>query len=54
MSSGGDVGRPAALGDGPAAAAFSALVDAVLEAVPVVEMHDCTARLLELIGPAPA
>jgi ATP-binding protein involved in chromosome partitioning len=54
VSSGGDVGRPVALGDGPAAAAFSALVDAVLEAVPVVEMHDCTARLLELIGPAPA
>src|ERR1700738_2073666 len=56
VSSGGDTGLPAALGDGPAAAAFAALADAVLEAVPVVEMADCTARLLdqieEALGPA--
>jgi ATP-binding protein involved in chromosome partitioning len=49
VSSGGDAGLPAAVGDGPAAAAFAALADAVLEAVPVVEMADCTARLLEHI-----
>ncbi|HLY81929.1 MAG TPA: P-loop NTPase, partial [Acidimicrobiales bacterium] len=55
VSAGGDVGQPAALGNGPAAAAFAALADAVLEAAPVVEMHDCTARLLdqvvEALGP---
>jgi ATP-binding protein involved in chromosome partitioning len=49
VSSGGDTGLPAAVGDGPAAAAFAALADAVLEAVPVVEMADCTARLLDQI-----
>ena len=58
VSTGGDVGLPAALGDGPAAAAFAALADAVLEAVPVVEMSDCTARLLDdveaALGPKPA
>jgi ATP-binding protein involved in chromosome partitioning len=55
ISSGGDAGTPAALGRGPAAAAFAALADAVLAAVPVVEMRDCTARLLdqveEAVGP---
>jgi ATP-binding protein involved in chromosome partitioning len=57
VSAGGDVGAPASLGSGPIAGAFAALVDAVLEAVPVVEMHDCTARLLEdveaALGPKP-
>ncbi len=52
VSSGGDVGFAAALGDGPAAGAFSALADAILEAVPVVEMSDCTARLLDQIEDA--
>jgi ATP-binding protein involved in chromosome partitioning len=47
VSAGGDLGRPAALAGGPAAVAFAALADAVLEAVPVVEMADCTARLLD-------
>jgi ATP-binding protein involved in chromosome partitioning len=52
VSSGGDSGEPAALSGGPAAAAFAALADAVLEAVPVVEMADCTARLLDQIDVA--
>jgi ATP-binding protein involved in chromosome partitioning len=58
VSAGGDVGQPAALSGGPAAAAFAALADAVLEAVPVVEMADCTARLLDdveaALGPVEA
>jgi ATP-binding protein involved in chromosome partitioning len=52
VSSGGDSGQPAAVGDGPAAAAFAALADAVMEAVPVVEMADCTARMLDQIEDA--
>jgi ATP-binding protein involved in chromosome partitioning len=52
VSAGGDRGMPAALGTGPVAAAFAALADAVTEAVPVVEMRDCTARLLELVDAA--
>jgi ATP-binding protein involved in chromosome partitioning len=52
VSAGGDRGAPAALGDGPVAAAFGALADAVLEAVPVVEMRDCTARILDLVESA--
>jgi ATP-binding protein involved in chromosome partitioning len=54
VSQGGDLGEPAALGDGPAADAFAALADAVMEAVPVVEMQDCTARILELVEAAVA
>ena len=58
VSAGGDTGTPAALGEGPSAAAFAALVDAVVEAAPVVAMEDCTARLFDAIddalGPAPA
>jgi ATP-binding protein involved in chromosome partitioning len=57
VSAGGDTGEPAALHDGPVAAAFEALADAVTEVMPVVEMQDCTARLLEQVekalGPAP-
>jgi ATP-binding protein involved in chromosome partitioning len=52
VSAGGDVGEPAALGTGAVAAAFAALADAVMEAVPVVEMQDCTARLLEAVDDA--
>jgi ATP-binding protein involved in chromosome partitioning len=45
VSSGGDRGEPAALvGD-----AFAALVGAVLDVAPVVEMRDCTARILDLL-----
>jgi hypothetical protein len=39
------------------AAAFEALADAVTEVMPVVEMKDCTARLLDRVeralGPKP-
>jgi len=52
VSEGGDIGQPAALGTGPVAVAFAALADAVMEAVPVVEMQDCTARLLDLVDVA--
>ncbi len=52
VSAGGDIGEPAALGTGAVAAAFAALADAVMEAVPVVEMQDCTARLLEAVDDA--
>jgi ATP-binding protein involved in chromosome partitioning len=52
VSAGGDIGEPAALGTGAVAAAFGALADAVMEAVPVVEMQDCTARLLEAVDDA--
>jgi len=45
---GGDTGHPAALGDGPAAAAFAALAEVVVtEAVPPVAMAGCTARMLD-------
>ncbi len=54
VSAGGDRGEPASLGTGPVAAAFDALADAVIEAVPVVEMQDCTARILELVNAAVA
>lgn len=54
VSAGGDRGEPAATGGGEAAESFSALVDAVLEALPVVEMEDCTARLLNALEAAVA
>jgi ATP-binding protein involved in chromosome partitioning len=48
VAAGGDVGRPVALGDGPAAEAFRALATRVVEeAVPPVEMAGCSARVLE-------
>jgi ATP-binding protein involved in chromosome partitioning len=57
ISAGGDMGAPAALNGGPAADAFLALADAVLDVMPVVEMKDCTARLLDRVeralGPKP-
>jgi ATP-binding protein involved in chromosome partitioning len=49
VSTGGDTGEPASRGAGPAAIAFGALADAVLAAIPVVEMKDCTARLLDQV-----
>ena len=49
VSLGGDRGEPAALGAGEAAAAFAALVDAVLDVAPVLEMQGCTARMLEAV-----
>jgi ATP-binding protein involved in chromosome partitioning len=54
VSAGGDRGEPASLGSGLVAAAFDALADAVMEAVPVVEMQGCTARLMDLVNTAVA
>ncbi len=47
VSAGGDSGRPAALGDGDAASAFKELADAVVDVAPVVDVTDCTARMLD-------
>jgi ATP-binding protein involved in chromosome partitioning len=48
VSAGGDAGRPVALGEGRAAAAFRAIVDQLVdEYVPPVDMAGCSARLLE-------
>jgi len=52
VSSGGDRGEPAALGSGPGAAVLAALVDAVIEVAPVVEMQDCSARMLDAVESA--
>jgi ATP-binding protein involved in chromosome partitioning len=53
VSSGGDHGRPAALGQGPAADAFAALVRRVVDdAIPPVSMTGCTARMLENVEAA--
>jgi ATP-binding protein involved in chromosome partitioning len=54
VSLGGDSGVPAALGEGEAARAFAGLADAVLDIAPVVEMKDCSARLLDAIAQAGA
>jgi hypothetical protein len=51
---GGDLGEPAALAGGDVGAVFGALVDAVLQVAPVVEMSDCTARLLDAVEAAVA
>ena len=48
VSLGGDTGAPIALGDGPAADAFRAIADVIVdEAVPPVEMAGCSARMLD-------
>lgn len=47
VARGGDTGEPAALADGPVAAAYRELADAVSEAIPQLEMSSCTARLLD-------
>ena len=52
VSEGGDKGEPAALGRGQAAESFAALVDSVLEVAPVIEMQDCTARMLDAVDAA--
>ena len=54
VSAGGDRGQPAALDGGQAGGVFAALVDAVLDIAPVVEMSDCTARMLDAIEAAVA
>jgi len=47
VSAGGDLGQPAAVVEGAAAEAFAGLVDAVVEVAPVVDVTDCTARMLD-------
>jgi ATP-binding protein involved in chromosome partitioning len=48
VASGGDVGEPVALGQGPAAEAFRTIAARIVEeAVPPVEMAGCSARMLE-------
>ena len=49
ISLGGDRGEPAALGEGDAARSFSQLADAVTDVAPVIEMKDCTARMLDAV-----
>jgi ATP-binding protein involved in chromosome partitioning len=54
VGEGGDRGEPAALSPTtPAGRAFAALVDAVVEACPPVEMGACTARLADLFRSLP-
>jgi hypothetical protein len=48
VSSGGDEGTPVALADGPAAQAFRAIADHIVdEAVPPAAMAGCSARMLD-------
>lgn len=53
VARGGDAGEPVALGSGPAASAFADLAGRVAtEAIPVVRMEDCTARLFAAVAAA--
>jgi ATP-binding protein involved in chromosome partitioning len=48
VAAGGDAGEPAVLGEGPAADAFRAIADQLVEEfVPPVEMAGCSARMLD-------
>jgi ATP-binding protein involved in chromosome partitioning len=48
VAAGGDAGEPVVLGDGPAAEAFRAIADRLVdEAVPPVAMAGCSARMLD-------
>jgi ATP-binding protein involved in chromosome partitioning len=48
VATGGDLGEPVVLGDGPAAEAFRAIAERIVtEAIPPVEMSGCTARIIE-------
>ena len=50
VSRGGDEGRPAALGSGPAAAAFAAIAERIVsEVAPLMELEGCSARMLDAI-----
>jgi ATP-binding protein involved in chromosome partitioning len=59
VAAGGDTGQPAALADeGAIAGAFAAIADRIAtDAMPIVEMAGCTARMLESVeaalGPVP-
>ncbi len=53
VSSGGDAGTPAALGDGPAASVFADIATRIVEEIsPPVEMAGCTARMMDLVEEA--
>jgi ATP-binding protein involved in chromosome partitioning len=48
VSAGGDIGEPVVLGSGPAADAFRAIADRIVdEAVPPSEMAGCSARMMD-------
>jgi ATP-binding protein involved in chromosome partitioning len=48
VSAGGDAGSPVTLGDGPAADAFRAIAQRIVdEAVPLAAMAGCSARMLD-------
>ena len=48
VSEGGDIGEPVVLGEGPAADAFRAIAERIVnEAVPPTELAGCSARMLE-------
>jgi ATP-binding protein involved in chromosome partitioning len=50
ISRGGDSGQPAVMAGGEASKAFAGLVDSVMDVAPVIEMRDCTARILDVLG----
>jgi ATP-binding protein involved in chromosome partitioning len=53
VAAGGDLGRPAALSEGPAAVAFKAIAERIVtEVAPAVELTGCTARMLDRIEDA--
>nr|MDQ3575057.1 Mrp/NBP35 family ATP-binding protein [Actinomycetota bacterium] len=54
VAAGADVGQPAGLaGTGPASKAFGALAERIVnEALPLVEMTTCTARLFDQVDEA--
>jgi ATP-binding protein involved in chromosome partitioning len=53
VSAGGDEGRPVVLGESPAAAAFRAIADRLVEeAVPPADMAGCSARMFDAMNAA--
>jgi ATP-binding protein involved in chromosome partitioning len=53
VSAGGDEGHPAVLGEGPAAEAFRAIADRIVEeAVPPADMAGCSARMFDAMNAA--
>ncbi len=53
VSSGGDSGTPAALGEGPAAEEFRSIANRIVEDIsPPVEMAGCTARIFDAVEEA--
>lgn len=53
VSAGGDIGEPAALGDGPAAEVFAAMAQRIIDEIsPPVEMAGCSAHTFEMVEAA--